>query len=137
MMKRILKIVLWIAALFFWASPAMAYEVRVTIDGPAIAANCTEMYVELVLEENDHFGAKFWPQFDGDGKMTGVIANYWGVNYPLTADTSTANFRVKELSKPLQKIKARTCHGKNLEKSFGGSKSDQVIGIRKNEIDPI
>jgi hypothetical protein len=137
MMKRIWMTALFAAALLTSACPAMAYKVIVNIDGPAIAPNCTEMYVEFVLEDNTHNGSKFWPQFDGNGRMTSVIANYWGVNYPYTASPPVASFTVKDLPKKLKEIKVNTCHGKTFDKSFGSSDDDQTIFIRKDKIEKL
>ncbi len=134
-MKRIWMATLCITALLTSASTALAYKVKIIVDGPAIAANCTEMYVEFIVEDNTKFGAKFWPQFDGKGQMTGVIANYWGYNYPVMSEAPAASFTVRDLTKGLKKIQAKTCHGKEMEKSFGGSKDDQIVGIRKDKIE--
>lgn len=134
-MKRILITTLFATALLAFASTALAYQVKIIVDGPAIAPNCTEMYVEFIVEDNSKFGAKFWPQFNEKGLMTGVIANYWGYNYPVVSEAPTASFTVKDITQGLQKIKVKTCHGKDLEKGFGKSKDDQIVGIRKDKIE--
>ncbi|MCE5280868.1 MAG: hypothetical protein LLG93_02105 [Deltaproteobacteria bacterium] len=137
MMKRIWMVTLCITALLTFASTALAYKVKIIVDGPAIAPNCTEMSVEFIVEDNSKFGAKFWPQFDGQGQMTGVIANYWGYNYPVTSEAPSASFTVKDLTKGLKKIKAKTCYDRELGKEFGDSKDDQIVGIRKDKIEKL